>query len=76
VRRIGPTPRHALLSLLAAADPRLADKPPRLSGADPVAITRTLPLAILGELSISGARVPELHGLEAWDLGAVFRQTP
>jgi peptide/nickel transport system substrate-binding protein len=76
VRRVGPTPRHALLSLLAAADPRLADKPPRLSGADSVAITRTLPLAILGELSISGARVPELHGLEAWDLGATFRQTP
>jgi hypothetical protein len=73
VRRIGPTPHHALLSLLAAADPRLSDKPPRLMGADPVAITRTLPLAVLGELSMSGAHAPDLHGLDAWDLGNVFR---
>lgn len=75
-RRIGPTPRHALLSLLTAADPRLADKPPRVSDPSPLTITRTLPLAILGELSISGARTPEMHGLEAWDLGSVFRQAP
>jgi peptide/nickel transport system substrate-binding protein len=76
VRRIGPSPRHALLSLLAAADPRLADKPPHVTDPDPVTITRTLPLAVLGELSLSGARAPEIHGLEAWDLGGVFRQSP
>jgi peptide/nickel transport system substrate-binding protein len=73
VRRIGPTPRHGLLALLAAANPELADKPPRGVALDPAAVARTLSLAPIGELSISGARAPDVHGLEAWDLGAVYR---
>jgi peptide/nickel transport system substrate-binding protein len=73
VRRLGQTPELGLLSLLAGADPKLADKPPRFTSQDYDALTRTLPLAILGELSISGARAPDLRGLEQWDLGGVFR---
>lgn len=75
-RRVGPTPRHALLSLLMAANPRLADRPPHLNDPDPVAIARTLPLAILGDLSLSGAQAPEVHGLDGGDLGNVFRAPP
>lgn len=36
--------------------------------------TRTLPFAILGDFAVTGARAPDIHGLEAWDLGAVYRQ--
>jgi peptide/nickel transport system substrate-binding protein len=73
VRRLGPTPEQALLSLLAGADPKLADKPPNFAGRDHDALTRTLPLAVLGELTLAGARAPDLHGVEQWELGAVFR---
>jgi peptide/nickel transport system substrate-binding protein len=74
LRVLGPTRRHALLSLLGAADPRLAEHPPSFSESQTVdLLTRTLPLAVLGEFRVAGARVAELHGLEDWDLGAVFR---
>jgi peptide/nickel transport system substrate-binding protein len=75
VRRLGPTPRHAVLSLLGAANPRLADKPPRVIREDISVLQRTLPLAVLGEVSVVGARAPDVHGLEQWDLGAVWRGT-
>jgi peptide/nickel transport system substrate-binding protein len=73
VRRSGPSARHALLSLLAAADPKLAEHPPNLTSTDLAAVGRTLPLAVLGELAVTGARAPDLHGLEQWDLGAVWK---
>ena len=31
VRRLGPSPEHALLGLLATADPKVADRPPRFA---------------------------------------------
>lgn len=58
-------------TLLAAADPALAKRPPR-HVSSLTDVTRTLPLGILGELRISGARMPEFQGLEAWQLGAVW----
>ncbi|HEX5101110.1 MAG TPA: ABC transporter substrate-binding protein, partial [Polyangiaceae bacterium] len=73
VRRLGPSPRHAALSLLGAANPRLADKPPRTIAEDIAVLTRTLPLAVLGELRLAGARAPDVHGLEQWDLGSMWR---
>jgi peptide/nickel transport system substrate-binding protein len=73
VRRLGPTSDQGLLSILSGADPKLADKPPHFSALDYDALTRTLPLAVLGELSFAGARAPDLHGVEQWDLGGVFR---
>jgi peptide/nickel transport system substrate-binding protein len=72
VRLIGPSPRHLLLALLAAADPKLAEKPPHLSIVDPAALARTLPLAVLGEFAPFGAHAAPVQGLTAWDLGAVW----
>lgn len=58
-------------ALLAAVDPALAKRPPR-SSSSLVDVTRTLPLGVVGEVRVAGARVPELEGLEAWQLGAVW----
>jgi len=76
VRLLGPTPHHTLLSLLAAADPRLSERPPNLSPVDTSVVGRMLPLAVLGELVVSGAHAGDVHGLEQWDLGGVFRDAP
>jgi hypothetical protein len=76
VRRLGPSPRHALLSLLAAADPALAERPPSGGPVDLDVVARTLRLSVLGELAVSGAHAPDVHGLEQWDLGAVYRDPP
>jgi peptide/nickel transport system substrate-binding protein len=73
VRRLGPLPEHALLPLLSEADPKLADHPPHFASLDPNALARTLPFAVLGNFAVAGARAPELHGLEQWDLGGVWR---
>jgi peptide/nickel transport system substrate-binding protein len=73
VRRLGPSPRHAALSLLGAANPRLAEKPPRTVREEIPILARTLSLAVLGELKMVGARAADVHGLEQWDLGSVWR---
>ncbi len=73
VRPIGPPGKTTLLSLLTAADAALARHPPRLSKFDPRDIARTLALGIVGELRIAGAHIPGVHGLERWNLGAVWR---
>jgi peptide/nickel transport system substrate-binding protein len=73
VRSAGPPGRTTLLSLLAAASPELAARPPRMTSYEPSEIARTLPLGVVGALSVTGARIPELSGLEAWQLGSVFR---
>ncbi|HVW30708.1 MAG TPA: hypothetical protein VHC69_35370, partial [Polyangiaceae bacterium] len=72
VRRLGPGKDDGLLSLLAGADPKLADRPPRFAGQNEDSLTRTLPLAVLGELAVVGAHAPSWSGIEQWDLGAVF----
>ena len=73
VRRLGPAPRHAVLSLLGAANSRLAEKPPRAVREDISVVERTLSLAVVGEVGIAGARAPDVHGLEQWELGSVWR---
>jgi peptide/nickel transport system substrate-binding protein len=73
VRRLGPTPHHAALSLLGAATPGLTDKPFTVPRDDIEIVERTLSLAALGELKVIGARAPDIHGLEQWELGSVFR---
>jgi hypothetical protein len=72
-RRIGPTARHGKLALLRAANPRLAENPPTIAREDLAMVERTLSLAVLGELRVAGARAPDLHDLEQWDLGSVWR---
>jgi peptide/nickel transport system substrate-binding protein len=73
VRTIGPPGRTTQLSLLAAASPELALVPPLMPSYEPGEVTRTLQLGVLGVLRITGARVPELRGLESWQLGSAFR---
>ncbi|HEY3495906.1 MAG TPA: hypothetical protein VGK73_14510 [Polyangiaceae bacterium] len=73
VRIAGPPGRATLLSLLAAASPELSARPPRAPSYEPAEVARTLPLGVLGSLRVSGARIPELRGLEGWQLGSAFR---
>jgi peptide/nickel transport system substrate-binding protein len=72
VRAAGPPGRATLLSLLGAANPALAARPPNAASYDPRDIARTLPLGVLGALRVAGARLPSVHGLESWQLGNVF----
>jgi len=72
VRPLGPTNEHMLLALLAAADPRLAQRPPKLETGDPRLVAQTLPFGVVGELYIEGAHVPQLHGVDGWVLGALW----
>jgi len=58
-------------ALLAAVDPALARRPPKnLSSV--LDATRTLPLGVIGEVRVAGARNPEFEGLDAWQLGNVW----
>jgi peptide/nickel transport system substrate-binding protein len=69
VRLAGPPGRATLLSLLAASSPGLAARPPRVPSTEPRDVARTLPLGVVGALRISGARIPELVGIETFQLG-------
>jgi peptide/nickel transport system substrate-binding protein len=75
VRTAGPPGRATLLSLLAAVNPSLAARPPRTTSTEPRDIARTLPLGVIGALRLSGARVPEVAGLERFQLGDVYFAT-
>jgi peptide/nickel transport system substrate-binding protein len=59
-------------ALYPAADPALGRKVPKLTTNDPRTVARTLPLGIVGELAVSGAYLPELHGIESWDFGSCW----
>jgi peptide/nickel transport system substrate-binding protein len=74
VRKIGSAPPDTLLSLLTAVDPSMARRPPRLAATTAREVARTLPLGVVGELHIRGARVPNFQKLDDWDLGAVYQQ--
>lgn len=84
VRPIGPGPLNALLALAtadsAARARELARHPPKLQAATPArALTSNLNVAVLGEVRVTGAAVPEIAlaralGGEGWDLGASFRR--
>jgi len=58
--------------LLAAVNPELAARPPRVTSFEPVDVARTLPLGVVGALRVAGSRLPELYGLESWQLGSVY----
>jgi peptide/nickel transport system substrate-binding protein len=73
VRSAGPPGRVTLLTLLAAANPALAARPPHAPSYEPVDLARTLPLGVLGTLRVAGARMPSVRGLESWQLGSVYR---
>jgi peptide/nickel transport system substrate-binding protein len=66
----------APLTLLAAVDPALAVHPPLRAPSSVRDLTRSLPLGVLGELAISGARLPDYEALPTWQLPAVWRRPP
>jgi peptide/nickel transport system substrate-binding protein len=73
VRTAGPPGRQTMLSLLAAADPALAARPPLAPSYQPMDLARTLPLGVLGTLRVAGAILPSFRGLASWQLGNVHR---
>jgi peptide/nickel transport system substrate-binding protein len=73
VRPAGAPGRATLLSLLAAADPALAARPPLAPSYQPTDLARTLPLGVLGSLRVAGAHLPSFRGLASWQLGNVHR---
>jgi peptide/nickel transport system substrate-binding protein len=76
VRSVGPPGRATLLALLAATNPELTARPPRVTSYAPVDLARGYALGIVGTLRIAGARLPDCRALEAWQLGAVYRAKP
>lgn len=80
VRPLGQEGLATLTALTAAVDPRAARdtvrRPPRLASSNPRALTRALPLGVLGELRIVGAHAPELRLAravgEGWDLPSTY----
>ena len=73
VRASGPPGRSTLLTLLAAANPALAARPPNAPSFEPLDVARTLPLGVLGGLRVFGARMPNFHDLEGFQLGNVWK---
>jgi hypothetical protein len=73
VRSAGPPGRSTLLTLLAAANPALAARPPHAPSYEPLDLARTLPLGVLGGLRVQGAALPNVHGLDGFQLGNVWK---
>jgi hypothetical protein len=71
VRNASSDAAQAAQAILAAIDPALARHPPHgtVSLSD---LTRSLTLGVLGEVRVSGSRMPAFESLEAWQLGAVW----
>ncbi|MGE0327094.1 MAG: hypothetical protein AB7K71_30810 [Polyangiaceae bacterium] len=60
------------LALLTAANPALANRPPKLSGSTPMQLARSLPLGIVGELRAEGYFAGSWRELPTWDFGRVY----
>lgn len=71
VRAPGPSPRELTLALRSAASPEAAKRAPRGADFPPRELGRQLPLGVIGELAVWGARRRAFEGLETWQLGAV-----
>jgi peptide/nickel transport system substrate-binding protein len=71
VVRAGSTPREVELALRTAASPEAAKRAPRTASVPPRELGKQLALAVVGELSVHGARRAALVGMESWQLGAV-----
>jgi len=74
VRRIGPSPQETQMSLLASIAPAMAQRPPQLTTKSARDIAQTLPLGVIGELTVRGAHVPSFQNVARWDLGAIYQQ--
>ncbi len=71
VRAPSAAPRELELALRTAASPEAARRTPRTVSVAPRELGRQLPLGVVGELSVWGARRAAFDALEAWQLGAV-----
>ena len=63
--------RDLEMALRTAASPEAAKRAPRTAVQSPRELGRQLPLGVIGELTIWGARRAPFIGVEAWQLGAV-----
>lgn len=71
VRAPSAAPREVELALRSAASPEVAKRSPRTASAPARELGRQLPLGVIGELSVWGARRAAFDALDAWNLGAV-----
>jgi hypothetical protein len=67
-------PGAVATALVTAAGAGTPAGHPRLDAADPRAVTRTLSLAVIGELGIRGAYRREFAGLERWQLSSTWKR--
>ncbi len=63
--------RDIEMALRTAASPEAAKRAPRTAVQSPRELGRQLPLGVIGELSMWGARRAPFIGVEAWQLGAI-----
>jgi peptide/nickel transport system substrate-binding protein len=75
VRAPSPAPRELALALRSAASPEAAKRAPRTASPPPRELGRQLPLGVIGELAVWGARRAAFEALETWQLGAVSFRT-
>jgi peptide/nickel transport system substrate-binding protein len=76
VRAPSNSPREIETVLRTAASPEAAKRAPLTSTQAPRALGRHLPLGIVGELVVYGARRAPFAGLESWQLGQVALKSP
>lgn len=74
VRAPSAAPREVELALRTAASPEAAKRAPRTASVAPRELARQLPLGVIGELAIWGARRAAFSNLEGWQLGSAFWQ--
>jgi hypothetical protein len=72
VRVPAGSPREAELLLRTAASPEAAKKAPKTAPLEPRVLGRQLPLGVVGELSVWGARRASFVNLESWQLGSLW----
>ncbi|MDF3066510.1 MAG: uncharacterized protein K0R38_2111 [Polyangiaceae bacterium] len=71
VRAPSTQPRDLEMALRTAASPETAKRTPRTTSPPPRELGRQLPLGVVGELSVWGARRAAFDALDGWNLGAV-----
>lgn len=73
VRTLGPKGPMTQYALLAAQNPELAKKPPRVDTFEARAIAGKLSLGVIGELWVGGAHARAQQNLSGWVLGNAWR---
>ncbi|HYP88469.1 MAG TPA: hypothetical protein VEQ59_09950, partial [Polyangiaceae bacterium] len=74
VRAPGSAPRELELALRTASSPETAKRAPKTLRVAPRELGRQLALGVIGDLNVWGARRGGFVNVEAWQLGAVYRE--